>query len=111
MQSLLGSLNFACKVIAPGWAFCRRLINSTIGIKIPHHKIQVSVYIKKDLGLWLHFLQSYNGITLIADDSWLHNDALQLYTDSEGGNSGVLEYTSLVTGLRAYGLPSGLKMV
>ncbi|VDI13485.1 Hypothetical predicted protein [Mytilus galloprovincialis] len=30
MQSLLGLLNFACKVVAPGRTFCRRLINSTI---------------------------------------------------------------------------------
>lgn len=88
MQSLLGSLNFACRVIAPGRAFCRRLINSTLGIKKPYHKIRISVDMRKDLNLWLHFLRSYNGITLISDPNWLSDDTLQLYTDSAGGESG-----------------------
>ncbi|VDI48875.1 Hypothetical predicted protein [Mytilus galloprovincialis] len=34
MQSLLWLLNFACKVVAPGRTFCRRLINSTIGEEV-----------------------------------------------------------------------------
>ena len=88
MQSLLGSLNFACRVIAPGRAFCRRLINATIGIKKPHHKIRVSGDMKKDLNMWLQFLTSYNGVTLISDPSWFSNTELHLYTDSAGGPSG-----------------------
>lgn len=88
MQSLIGSLNFACRVIAPGRAFCRRFINSTIGIKKPYHKIRVSGQMKKDLQLWLQFLAAYNGITLITDPCWLSNIDLQLYTDSAGGPLG-----------------------
>lgn len=76
MQSLLGLMNFACRVIAPGRAFCRRLINSTIGIKKPHHKIRVSNNMKADLSTWLSFLQSYNGITVIQGDSWTSNHDL-----------------------------------
>lgn len=88
MQSLLGSLNFACRVIAPGRAFCRRLIDSTVGVKRPHHKIRVSKNMKKDLALWLQFLESYNGVTLITDPAWVTNDTLQLFTDSAGGSLG-----------------------
>ncbi|XP_060587839.1 uncharacterized protein LOC132743320 [Ruditapes philippinarum] len=88
MQSLLGSLNFACRVIAPGRAFCRRLIDATIGVIKPHHKIRVSANMRKDLGLWLHFLQSYNGITLISDPIWLSDNTLEIYTDSSGGVTG-----------------------
>ena len=36
LQSLIGSLNFACRAIAPGRAFLRRLIGSTISLKAPH---------------------------------------------------------------------------
>ncbi|KAJ8308242.1 hypothetical protein KUTeg_013116 [Tegillarca granosa] len=41
MQSLIGSLNFACKVVSPGRTFCRRLINSTIGLSKPFHHIRI----------------------------------------------------------------------
>ena len=63
MQSLLGILNFACKVVSPGRAlFC---INATIGIKMPYHKISVSKTIKAELNVWLSFLTNYNEVTLI----------------------------------------------
>ena len=42
MQSLLGLLNFACKVVAPGRTFCRRLINSTIGVRKSYYNIRVN---------------------------------------------------------------------
>ena len=32
MQSLIDSLNFACRAITPGRPFCRRLINATCGL-------------------------------------------------------------------------------
>lgn len=32
VQSLIGSLNFVCKAVAPGRAFLRRLIGLTIGV-------------------------------------------------------------------------------
>ena len=35
IQSLIGVLNFACRVVKPGRAFLRRLINTTLGIKTP----------------------------------------------------------------------------
>ena len=85
MQSLLGLPNFACKVVSPGRAFCRRLINATIGIKKPYHKIRVSKTIKADLNEWLSFLTHYNGVTLISYRTWLTNNELELYTDAMGG--------------------------
>lgn len=65
MQSLLGTLNFACRVIAPGRAFCRRLIASTIGVKKPFHKIRMSQkHVERPSPL---VTVSYNGVTLIVD--------------------------------------------
>lgn len=88
MQSLLGLLNFACKVISPGRTFCRRLINSTIGVKKQHHKIRITEEMKLDLGMWLKFLEHYNGITVITDDIWESNEMLELWTDASGGSGG-----------------------
>ena len=71
LQSLIGLLNFACKVISPGRAFCRRLINATIGVDKSYFKIRVTKSIKADLNVWLQFLRSYNGVTVIPDRYWL----------------------------------------
>ena len=88
LQSLLGSLNFACRVIAPGRAFCRRLTDATIGLRKPHHHTRVTLEMKADLQVWLTFLQSFNGISVITDNTWVNNNMLQLYTDSAGGDLG-----------------------
>ena len=88
MQSLLGLLNFACKVVSPGRAFCRRLINATMGIKKPHHKLRVSKNMKADLNVWLSFLNKYNGVTLISRREWRTNMELELFTDACGGEKG-----------------------
>ena len=42
LQSLIGSLNFACRVIPPGRAFLQRIINLTIGIKKPYHHVRLN---------------------------------------------------------------------
>ena len=41
MQSLIGSLNFACRAIVPGRPFCRRLINVICGVIKPHHHLRI----------------------------------------------------------------------
>ena len=86
LQSLIGLLNFACKVISPGRAFCRRLINATIGVDKSYFKIRVTKSIKADLNVWLQFLRSYNGVTVIPDRYWLTNIDLDLFTDSAGSS-------------------------
>ncbi|KAJ8308238.1 hypothetical protein KUTeg_013112 [Tegillarca granosa] len=67
MQSLIGSVNFACKVVSPGRTFCRRLINSTIGLSKPFHHIRISSELKADLRMWL---------------LWVSNADIQHFTDS-----------------------------
>ena len=49
LQSLIGLSNFACSVVLPGWAFLRRLIDLTMGIKAAHHCIRLSGKAKEDL--------------------------------------------------------------
>ena len=87
LQSLLGLLNFACRVVAPGRAFCRRIIDSTVGVKKQHHKIRVTINMKHDLLVWTQFLQHYNGISVI-NITPLDDYSIQLFTDSAGGEKG-----------------------
>ena len=49
LQSLIGSLNFACKVVMPGRMFLRCLINLTKGVYKPNHMLRLNVDAKLDL--------------------------------------------------------------
>lgn len=68
LQSIIGFLNFACKVVVPGRAFLRRLINLTIGIKNPPHHVRLTLQAKADLQAWLLFLQQFNGKSFFLSD-------------------------------------------
>ena len=87
IQSLVGRLNFCCKAIRPGRAFCRRLIDATIGLKRPFHRTRVTEGMREDMLLWLEFLEQHNGVTIMSDMCWRDNHSLKLhvYTDAAGG--------------------------
>ena len=84
-QSLIGSLNFACKAITPGRPFIRRLIDATSNVSQSHHHIRVTACIKQDLAMWQRFFTNHNGVTMFKDINWTSTDKLQLYSDSAGG--------------------------
>lgn len=86
-QSLIGLLNFICRVIPMGRPFIRRLIDSTKGVTKASHRLRVNSTVKKDLVTWKSFLKHHNGITLFMNMLWQDSDMLQLYTDSAGGKS------------------------
>ena len=85
MQSLIGSLNFACRAVVPGRPFCRRLINAICGLTKPHHHLNITLAMKEDLQLWLNFFTEFNGISVFHDRYWVSNEDVQLFTDSAGG--------------------------
>ena len=85
LQSLLGSLNFLCKAVAPGRAFLRRLIGLTVGLKKPHHLVRISKGARLDLLMWLHFLSHFNGVSAFLSQHWESNEALDLFTDAAAG--------------------------
>ena len=60
VQSLTGLLNFACSIIVPGWAFLRRLIDLTIGVRSPNFSVRLTQSVKEDLNVCLSFLSHYN---------------------------------------------------
>lgn len=88
IQSLIGSLNFACRAIIPGRAFSRRLTDLTIGLTRPNHFVRINTGVKDDLRMWLQFFKNFNGKCAFSDRFWLTCDQLQLFTDSAGGPSG-----------------------
>ena len=64
LQSLIGSLNFACKVIPPGRPFLQRMIQLTRNVSLPHHRIKLSKGFFKDLRMWEDFICNWNGAGL-----------------------------------------------
>ena len=61
LQSLIGTLNFACKVIPPGRPFLQRMIDLTRKVSKPHHHIKLGSGFYKDLTLWQQFIHTWNG--------------------------------------------------
>ena len=82
LQSVLGLLNFATKVVIPGRAFLRRLINLTCGVSKPYHHIKLTQEAKADVSMWIQFLAHYNGKSLLLENNWTSSPHLQLFTDS-----------------------------
>jgi hypothetical protein len=68
--------------VAPGRAFLRRLIGSTIPLKAPHHVTRVNKSIKGDLNMWLTFLDNYNGVSVFRDQVEITNGELEFFTDA-----------------------------
>lgn len=84
IQSLIGTLNFACRVITPGRAFLRRLISLTVGVKKRHHLIWLTKEARLDLSAWLIFLQSFNGISMLLPNKWTSSNEIRMYSDASG---------------------------
>lgn len=82
LQSVIGLLNFACTVIIPGRVFLRRLINLTIGVKRPFHRVAITNEVRKDLLVWKQFLSTFNGKTMFLEEAWLPSNILQFFTDA-----------------------------
>ena len=64
LQSIIGTLNFACTVVLPGQASLRRLIDLTMGVSKPHDFIRIIKEAREDLHTWAEFLANFNGRTI-----------------------------------------------
>ena len=83
LQSVIGSLSFACKAIVPGRAFLRRLIDATSGVRRPFHRIRVTKGMLEDLMVWQTFLSDFNGASMMIPANIRHVD---LFTDASGAS-------------------------
>ncbi len=67
LQSLAGSLNWACQVIHNGRTFLRRVIDLQASLKQPSHKVRLTDDFHGDLNWWRQFLSVFNGTRRILD--------------------------------------------
>ena len=87
LQFIIGLMNFACRVIAPGQAFLGRLVDFTQQGNRPHHFIKLTKETKEDLRTWLVFLKLHNRVTIFAEDAWTEDHVLNIYTDATSQHS------------------------
>ncbi|XP_054839956.1 uncharacterized protein LOC129332750 [Eublepharis macularius] len=83
LQQLVGSLNFACKAVAPGRPFLRRLCDAMAALRAPHHKVRIDVGMRADIEVWEEFLSSFNGIIFWREEL-LVGAQLQVASDASG---------------------------
>ena len=60
------------------------LIDLTLGIRSPEHKIRFNKEVKEDLKLWLSFLCHVNGRSFFLEEHWLSSTELNLFTHASG---------------------------
>lgn len=82
LQSLIGKLQFACRIIPMGRVFCRRLAMLTAGVSSPSHFIRLTADVREDLSIWSVFLEQFNGRAIMLEPAT--NADLELYTDASG---------------------------
>ena len=82
LQSLIGLLNFGCKVVPPGRPFLQRMIILTRGVKQSHHHIKLNEGFHKDVKMWQKFIDNWNGKNLLLNPLWEPSNTLQLFADA-----------------------------
>ena len=84
LQSLLGLLNFCCKVVVPGRCFLRRLYDLTRSVTNPNHRITLNKESRKDIHAWQLFAEHFDGRNILLEQRWVTSESLHFFTDSAG---------------------------
>ena len=86
LESCLGKLSFAARVIVPGRTFMRRLwdLLAKFSHGEPHYRIRIPDVCKDDLRWWQVLLSDWNGKAFFLDPDWVTSSDMGLYTDASG---------------------------
>ena len=89
LLSILGHLNYACKVVHPGRSFVSHIITLSTTVKELHHYIKLNAEFRSDLHMWSKFLTNWNGVSFFLEDKYTQAADIQLYTDATDKSFGV----------------------
>lgn len=84
LQSLIGTLHHACKVVWPGRTFIRRMINLLCCFRNDTHPIRLNAEFKKDLAWWIEFISTWNGISFFSFPGQTPLPNFQVGSDASG---------------------------
>ena len=85
LESLIGSLNHACKVVRSGRSFLRRMIDLLHAVHRPRQgntAIRLNAGFRADLAWWQEFLPQWNGVSFLPPPSNL--PTIEVTTDASG---------------------------
>lgn len=82
LQSVVGFLNFVCKVVPMGRAFLRRLYFITRGVRRRHHKIRLTRAALRDIHAWSYLLRNFPTNSLLTNRIWDTSAHVFIFTDS-----------------------------
>ena len=84
LDSLLGKLSFASRVVCQGSTFLRRRVDlrSRVSRTIRTFRVDDGAY--ADILWWQHFLSRWNGWSLILETDWTSAAELDFHTDASG---------------------------
>ena len=85
LQSLAGSLNWACQVVRGGRFFLRRILDSIKPLRQAKHKTKLNAEFHKDLAWWLTFLSTFNGRQYYTDRHDVHMLTLAAWPAAASG--------------------------
>jgi len=88
LLSLIGSLQWAAKVVAPARTFLRRLIDQSQRASHLDAIIHLGSECKKDIAWFAEFLPDWNGVRFFQDDRLLDADSLGLVVFSDAASPG-----------------------
>ena len=84
LESLIGNLQHACKVVPSGCTFLHRMINLLSAFSRDDHPIRLNREFHLDLSWWLDFFQSWNGYTFLLSPHWAPIPDLNVSSDTAG---------------------------
>ncbi len=82
LHSIIDKLQFATTVVKGDKAFLRRMYDLTVHTAKSYYKVCINNEVKSDLMMWLSFLKSYNGRTLMYQPPIIESNSINLYTDA-----------------------------
>ena len=98
LQSLIGTLQFLSKAIVSGRTFLRRLIDLTKGVNFKHHHIRLTNESRRDLKMWLQFVNNFNGKCLISSRHWIKSSHIKFFSDASGSGYASVNGSSWIQG-------------
>ena len=84
LQSLLGHLYAASKVVVSGHTFVRRIVDQLKALPNPNATLVLSNDFFADLRWWQSYLEGWNGKSFFLEPNFTPAEDLQLSTDASG---------------------------
>ena len=85
LESLIGLLNHACKVVRPGRSFLRRMLDLLHSVHRPPNSpvpLRLNQGFRADLAWWRLFLERWNGVSFLLPPA--HLPQVEMTTDASG---------------------------